>query len=343
MKKNILVVTAACFSLFCLTGFAQAKPVKPSSSKTAVNIKPQVAAHAINGIAAVVNDSLITNEDLNNQVNLIRVKLKKSHTAIPSLSELREQVLQQMIGRELQLQQVKNLKIKVSKKQLDTSINKIAVQNKMTTAQLYASAAKAGFSKAGFEKEISNEILMQMVQSKEVASRISISKQEVDDYLHVLSSDHKQADTYHLGDILVSLPASPSPAQVQAAKAKAAKMIKELKAGADFKKLAFSSSNGLHALQGGDLGWRKMAELPTPFVSYVEKMKNGQVDGPIRTPNGFHVIKLLGVKSSGLKGTPEEKRKQVEQMIFERQFNQALINWVAQLRAQSYIKIEGAQ
>lgn len=295
-------------------------------------------ADPFNGIAAVVNKSVITQDDLNNQVAMVKERLQQHHVQLPSEMVLKQQVLQQLIDRELQLQQAERAGIKVSPTQVDTAIKRIAEQNHLSVAQLYQSSEQDGYTKKSFRAEVSKEILMQLIQNHEVAARISISKQEVEDYLSILAHSHRQLTEYHLGDILLALPESPSPAQVAKAEKKAQTVVAQLKHGANFEKLAVANSSGEEALKGGDLGWRKLAELPTPFVKDAESMKVGQVAGPIRTPNGFHVIKLLGMRHAGLKGTRAEQEKQVEQMIFERQFNQQLLNWIAQLRAQAYIK-----
>ena len=295
---------------------------------------------SVNKIVAVVNSSVITADDLNTQVALIKQRLQKSNTPLPDEKTLQQQVLQQMIDRELQLQQAAGLNLTVSNKQVDEAIARVAKQNHMTKAQLLKSVEDVGFTPKSFKEEVKKEILMQMVQGREVAPRVSISAQEVNDYLNILKSSRQSLVEYHLGDILIALPESPSPEQVEAAQVKAEQLIKELRSGENFEKLAVATSGGQQALQGGDLGWRKLAELPTPFVNVTQGLKVNQVAGPIRTPNGFHVIKLLGIKNTGgLSGNAAEQRKQVEEMLFERQFNQALLNWIAQLRAQAYIKI----
>ncbi len=296
-------------------------------------------ADSFNSIAAVVNNNVITQDDLNSQLAMIKKRLEHRSVQLPSDTILKQQVLQQLIDRELQLQQAQRLGIKVTSAQIDTAIKRIAAQNHLSVAQLYKSSEQDGYTKASFRSEVGKEILMQLVQGREVAARISISKQEVDDYLGVLASSHRQLTEYRLGDILISLPESPSPTQVEAAQNKAKAVVEKLKKGGNFEKLALANSSGQQALQGGNLGWRKLAELPTPFVKDAESMKVGQVAGPIRTPNGFHVIKVLGIRHSGLKGSHAEQEKQVEQMIFEREFSQQLMNWIAQLRAQAYIKV----
>ncbi|OGT29976.1 MAG: hypothetical protein A3E87_09575 [Gammaproteobacteria bacterium RIFCSPHIGHO2_12_FULL_35_23] len=298
------------------------------------------AAQPLDSIAAVVNDQVITNAEINTKVNLIESQLQASNTPMPNPAALRTQVLQQMINETLQLQMASRYHLKVSKEQLEQALQHVAEQNGLTVEELYQSAEKNGFTVASFNKELKKEILMQMVQQQAVSSRISISEEEVDDYLANLSKNQQGNSEYDVADILITLPDSPTPEQVQQAESNALKVVQQLKQGTNFKQLAIEVSGGAQALQGGDLGWRKLAELPTPFVPYAEKMKANQVAGPIRTPNGFHVIKLLGVRSvADSQGTPDEQRKQVEEMIYEREFNQALLNWIAQLRAQAYIKI----
>jgi peptidyl-prolyl cis-trans isomerase SurA len=293
----------------------------------------------IDGVAAIVNSQVITQNQLDKQVALIKSRLQKHHVALPGDQVLSQQVLQHMITQALQVQQAKRLGIKASSSDVNAAIQRIAQQNHLTVSQLYASVDKDGFSKQEFEAQIKKEILIQKAEAAEVGSKISISAQQVNDVLSVYKNN-KSADEYQLGDIVIALPSSPSPAQVAQARNKAENIIAKLRKGESFQKLAAANSANPQAFQGGALPWQKLAMLPTPFVPYAKTMKAGQVAGPIRTPNGFHVIKLLAKRgSTGLQGTVKQQRREVEEMIFQRELQQASVNWIAQLRAQAYIKI----
>jgi len=305
-----------------------------------MSISAAYASTPINAMVAIVGKEIITQTQLNNRVKQIKAQFRKSNTPLPSNEVLSKQVLQQMINTQLQIQAATSSGLKVSATQLTQALQRIAKQNHMSLAELYKSVTKTGYTPKTFRDEIKNEILIQTLEQRDVASRISISKQEVDDYLHIMKNTGAAINQYHLQNILIELPAEPTTAEINAAKKKAEQVLAKLHKGGNFKTLAASVSSDQQALQGGDLGWRRIAELPTPFVRAVEKMKAGEVAGPIRTPNGFHIIKLLAIRNdAGLKGDAAQQRKEVEQMLFERKLNEEIITWAQGLRSQAYIKI----
>lgn len=318
MKKNLLI----CSILFSL------------SFST-----PSFANQPINGIAAVVNDSIITQADLDKRIAAIKVQIQKSGAPAPSNGELCQQVLQQMIDRKLQLQKADELGLTATDSDVDKAMQHIAEQNHVSQAALMNMLKTNGINEKDFKSDIHDEILIQEAQGKFVASRISVSPEEVDDFMHDFVQTNNAATEFHLQDILIGLPDSPTTEQIAKAKAHADQIAAALRKGANFQQLAQANSKGEQALEGGDLGWKKLGELPTPFVTSVASMQTGQIAGPIQTPNGFHILKLLAVRNqSGLTGTPAQRKTQAENMIFQRKLQEDLINWISQLRAQAYIK-----
>ena len=264
---------------------------------------------------AIVNDEVILNSELTTQIAHMKAKLTQEKATMPSDKELRKQILQQMIDTKLQLQFATRTGVKISNSELNKAITQIAKQNKQTTKELYASVKKQGWTIAGFRQEIKNEGLAQKLANRAVSSKIRISPQEIDDALKAAISSSQTMPDYHLTNILVPIPDTPTPNQVSQAQQQAEKLVAQLKAGADFQKTSEEKLNG-EVLQGGDLGWRKLPELPEAFEKHVTKMKIGDIAGPIKTPNGFHIIKLLGVKQNKVKNTITEAKIQ---MIFIKQ------------------------
>lgn len=274
--------------------------------------KKEQPAVAINRIVAIVNDKVITQAQLNDELIMIKKRLTQAGTPLPSDHVLKQQVLQQMINQTLQLQLADKTGIRVSNYELNAALQRIAKQNNQTLAGLYQAVKRDGWTVDSFRKEIRDEIIIQKLQNRELAPRVSISEQEVDDYLQASASKSNAMPEYHLGDILIALPDTPSPAQVMQAKKKAEAIMQKLKSGADFKKVAVAVSGDTEeALEGGDLGWRKLAELPTAFAAAVKNMKIGEVAGPIQAPNGFHIIKLLGKHNAALGRTAIEAEVQI--------------------------------
>lgn len=296
--------------------------------------KPEV----INQVVAVVDNAVITSDEVSRQLALIKYRVKKQgkEKMLPPDKVLRTQILQQLINRSLQTQIAKQSGIKATSAQVTQAIARIAKQNKLSTRSLYQHMKKNGFSIKQFRDEVKGEIIMQTLQGRDVASRINISQAEVND---VLKRMRQQSVEYDVGDILIAIPAVPTPAQVAKAQAKAKAIIAKIHHGANFSHLAMTDSQASNALKGGDLGWRKLAELPAVFADRVVSMNPGEVTGPVKAANGFHIIKLYGLKNVKLPKSAAAQRKEVERLLFQQQFQQALITWMQQLRSEAYVKI----
>ncbi|MBU1629006.1 MAG: SurA N-terminal domain-containing protein, partial [Gammaproteobacteria bacterium] len=233
---------------------------------------------ALDRIAAVVNDDVITETQLDNQVRLAQAQLKRQNIQMPNTAELRKNILQHMIDLKLQLQLAKRSNIEISNTELNQAIRRLSAQNHLTQAQMYASVQQEGLSIQTFRDQLKKELTVQKLQGQMIASRIQITPQEVNDYLQ--ANPAQTSPQYHLANILIALPDEPTPAQLKTVRDKAEAIVKKLRSGTDFKQLAATESRGSQALQGGDLGWRKAAELPEVFASHVKHMKQGEVAGP---------------------------------------------------------------
>ncbi len=254
---------------------------------------------SLDAVMAVVNDQVITSSQFNQQLDLIKKQLAVSHTPFPPEAQLRHQVLQHMIDVSLQKQIAKSSGVNISDDALNQTISQIAAQNNLTVAQLTQKLAQQGISLNDYRSQIKDEMTIAQIDQQAVGGTININQQEVNDMLRTVKVNDLAGDTqsamaaYHLKDILISLPDSPTPDQIDQAQKQAISLIAKLRAGADFSQAAVAVSQDQNALQGGDLGWRKLAELPDPFIAYVKTMQIGDIAGPIRTPNGFHIIKLV--------------------------------------------------
>lgn len=338
--KKISLLLVSLFSLGCAfnavaaeTASSQATSVK-ESEKTE---KPSQAKQPLDRIVAIVNDSVITNNELEAQVILVKETLNKRNMPIPPEKVLRKQVLQHMIDTELEMQMAKNVGIEVDSHDIDEAIERIAKQNNVSLEELHKIIAAQGMSWKVYRKSIKKEITVSQLQQKVVGS-ILVTDQEVDNFLasNAGSLSSKISESFHLEDILIPLPADPSSQEVQAAQQRAYAVLTRLKNGANFNQIAIEESSGSDALQGGDLGFRQLPELPEAFATAVVKMKPGDLSDPIRTANGWHIIKLVAVEGGGATGTPD--KEQVKRMLYQRKFNEALENWMLKIRGTSYIQ-----
>ena len=261
------------------------------------------AVKELNGIAAVVDDDVITWHELDQRVASISKQLQQKGTRLPPNNILERQILERMIIEKLQLASAKQLGIQVNDEQLNLIITKIASENGMNLEQFRQRLASDGMGFADFREQIRSEVLISRLKTKQVDNRVTVTPQEVDAFLEAQKGQQEQNAEYHLRHILVALPGSASPEQVKAGRDKAENLLKQLQQGADFKQIAISYSDGQQALEGGDLGWRRLGQLPTQFAEVVAKMEPGQVSPILRSSSGFHLLKL------------EEKRGEKKVMV----------------------------
>lgn len=245
----------------------------------------------IDRIVAVVDDDVITWTELQGRVELITRQLQQQGTPIPAPEVLNRQILERMIVERIQLKAARERGIRVDDETVNQVVGRIAEENGMNLMQFYNVLERDGYSFAQFRENIRNEITISRLQSRELEGRISITAQEVDRLLENRERFGSGAE-YRLSHIFISVPEAASPGVVDAARRKATEVQQRLQEGADFRQMAVAYSDGQKALEGGDLGWRKAGELPTLFAAAVVKMEQGAVSDLIRSPNGFHLLKL---------------------------------------------------
>lgn len=257
-------------------------------------------AHAeiLDTIVAVVEDDVILERELQKEVAIIEQRIQQSGAALPPAYVLRKQVLEKMIVDKLQRQLAEKAGITVSEEQLNSSAADIARRNNMDVEQFRAELERQGMSYQSFLDNIRNEIIINQLRGREIGGRIKVTDREVEHYLETQDKIGEESSQYHLGHILIAVKEGASSTEIQQAMSKADGLVKKLQAGQDFSQLAISDSDDANALKGGDLGWRTMSEIPTLFVNEIRQMKQGEVSEPIRSPSGFHIIKMLELKST---------------------------------------------
>jgi peptidyl-prolyl cis-trans isomerase SurA len=179
---------------------------------------------------------------------------------------------------------------------LRNSVADIARRNNLSVDEFRIELEGQGLSFQNFEESIRNEIIINQLRAREVGSRIKVTDREVSHFLETQGDLSEETVQYHLGHILVAIPEAASSSVIQKARKKASKIVDDLREGADFKQTAVAESDGGNALNGGDLGWRTIGEIPTLFVDRLSTLNQGQIAELIRSPSGFHIIKLMGLK-----------------------------------------------
>ncbi|MBL8258702.1 MAG: peptidylprolyl isomerase [Candidatus Competibacteraceae bacterium] len=268
---------------------------------------------ALDAIVAVVNDDVITRRELNEGMTSIERQLRQRKVPIPPRPALERQVLERMILAQLQARAAERGGITVDDATLNAAIETLARNNKMTLTQMRQTVEKDGIPYAKFRDDVRRELLGARLRQKLVDSQLQVSEQDVESLQAQLASqggfglgaeenaggNGGGARQFHIAHILIALPEGPSPQQIEAARRRAGEVLAQLRKGADFQQLAVSESGGQQALEGGDLGWRGVEQLPTVFAPVVPKLRPGQFSEPIRSPSGFHIVKLIEVRGGG--------------------------------------------
>ena len=250
-------------------------------------------------IVAVVNTDIITLSDLNDRTNLIGQQLAKQNIALPEQSILMRQVLEKIILDTVQKQYAKEVGLKIDDAQLDQAIGRIAEDNKLSAAAFRAAVEKEGVTFNKFREEIRSEMLLAQLREREVDNRVVVTDAEIDAQLQQEKSLGASAqDEYELAHILVTVPENSAPDKVAQLQKKIESAYAQLKKGVDFAEVAASFSEAPDALRGGNLGWRSAARLPSMFAESLAQLKPAEYSGILRSPNGFHIVKLINKRSS---------------------------------------------
>ncbi|MGD7036450.1 peptidylprolyl isomerase [Methylotuvimicrobium buryatense] len=261
-----------------------------------ISISVPVFSQTLDRIVAIVEDDVILDAELQAEVDVIAQRIKASNAVVPPSYILRKQVLEKLIIEKLQRQLAERSGIALNDEMLASAAADIARRNNMTPAQFRVELEKQSISYRSFLENLRNEVIINQLRGREIGSRVNVSDREVEHFLETESKLGGEATQYHLGHILVAIPEGASSAVIQKAKQKAEEIIQDLRGGRDFVQVAMSQSDGSEALTGGDLGWRSINQVPTLFVDEVGDMKEGDVSDPIRSPSGFHVLKMLELK-----------------------------------------------
>ncbi|MHA7840298.1 MAG: peptidylprolyl isomerase [Gammaproteobacteria bacterium] len=259
----------------------------------------EAPAVPLNGIAAVVNDDIITQQELNHRLQTVKKDFAQNHRALPKDEVLRKQVLNHFINEKLQLQVAQHTGVVIDDATLDAAVKKIREANHQDETTFKASLQAEGLTISEFRQQLKNQMLIHKLFERDVGSHITVTEEQVNNILHSPQYNPMNIKEYRVYDLLVELSDEPTSDEVRAAKKKITKLLADLHNGKDFKQLVVAESDGEDALQNGDLGWRRLEALPSIFIEPVKNMLPGNVAGPIRAPNGFHLILLGDLRQNG--------------------------------------------
>jgi peptidyl-prolyl cis-trans isomerase SurA len=269
-----------------------AQPAPPAEPAAGRNSRP------IDRIVAIVNDEVITANELKSRAALAEAQLKRQKIQPPRREVLERQVLERMIVDRAQLQLARETGVRVDDGTVNAAIARVAESNGLTVPVLRERLEADGVSFSQFREDIRQDIILNRLREREVDSRVQISDSELDNFIAEQAGIAADAQEVNLGQILLRVPEGSDSTRIESVRKQADELVAQLKGGADFARLAASSSNAPEALQGGELGWRNVERLPTLFIDAIKELKTGDISGIVRSPNGFHILKVLGRRSA---------------------------------------------
>jgi len=254
----------------------------------------QKGVEVIDRIVVVVNDEVITRHELNERTRVATAQLRQQGAPLPPREVLERQILERMITDRVQLQFAKQTGLRIDDTELDRAISRIAAENKLSLPQLRAALEKDGVPFSKFREEIRGEITIARLREREVDNRITVTDGEIDNFIRTQQGSAGRNDEFNISHILVTVPENASPETIEARRERAQQALAQIKGGADFRQVAATFSDAPDALQGGALGWRDSSRLPPLFLEAVEGLHPGEVSAILRSPNGFHLLRLNG-------------------------------------------------
>jgi peptidyl-prolyl cis-trans isomerase SurA len=268
------------------------------------------AAHAVtlvDRIVAVVNKEVITYSELNEAVGMAERQMRRQGTPSPERAVLERQMLERLILDKAQLQLARETGIRIDELQLDRAVERIAQTNNMTLADFRRALEADGIVFDSWRNDVRQQMMMARLREREVENRVQVTDSEVDLFLDQQKT-HPDGAEYNLAHILVRIPEQASPERIRQARERAEQALAEAKGGAPFARVAASFSDAPDALQGGALGWRSHDRLPELFAEVLSQMKPGEVNGPLRSPAGFHLVQLIDVRGAGTQAPVRQTR-----------------------------------
>ena len=280
----------------------------PAQAQLLPNAGASAPSNTLDRIVAVVNEDVILQSELDNAVRSVQQQYASQPGQLPPLNVLLQQVLDRLILMKLQLQKADDRGIHVSDTQVDQAVAQVAQQNKMTPDQLRTEVERTGQDFASFRQQLADQLTVQQLHQNVVHDSVSVTDSEID---NLLASPSYKAGEVHLAHIQISIPSGADAAAIQAAAAKAEQAEAAIKGGMDFHAAAIRYSDAPDALDGGDLGWRRMDEIPPAFADTVANMKPGDVSPALRGPTGFHILKLIGQRAPAKQIVTEYHARQI--------------------------------
>jgi len=271
----------------------------------------QAVETELDRVAAIVNGGVVLESEIKTMIATIKQQAEKNSQSLPSDRALRTQITDKLINDNLILQLGERMGVQISDAQLDETISNMAQESNLTLEEFRQSIVSDGVGYEKYRESIRTEMISGEVRRSAVGRRIYISPQEISNLLNVMKEQTNDNVEYNLGHILIEFPADPSQEDMATSKSRADKVIELLNNGSDFARIAIASSGDDTALEGGDIGWKSINEMPTLFSEVVDGKDKGAVLGPIRTGLGFSIVKILDIRGKEVVEIEETKSRHI--------------------------------
>lgn len=276
MNKKYLPCLLALFAML-VTGFSDAQ----KTTKT------------VDFIIAIVNDSVITRHELNEILQITLAQLKKNEIKFPPMDVLEKQLLERTITTRIQLQLAKEIGVTVSDNDLEQTLDRIAKGNNMSRGEFFTVLEKSGIKLTKFRSEIRSEMILSRLKDREVLREISITEEEINDFLRTQENFSRDAEEYQTAHIMIRITEEADASTVESRHQRAKAALVKLKNGAQFSQVAAEFSDAADAMEGGVLDWKPITQFPIKFASELKLIKSGELTPIMRSPSGFHIIQLI--------------------------------------------------
>jgi len=272
----------------------------------------------VDRVVAVVNDEAITLHELRTRANMVERQLRSQGTPLPSRDVLEQQLLERMIIDRVQLQFAKETGLRVSDGDVDAALRRIAENNRMSLADFRAALERDQVVWAKFRDDIRQEITIARLRDREVDNRVVISEGEVDNYLANAATPGagNEGEMVQLAHIVVRVPEAANSQQLARIRERTEQALAQIRRGEDFAKVAAVFSDATDALSGGVMAPRAMDRLPTLYSDAAKELKPGESSGILRSPAGFHIIKMLG-RQGGMAALPALRQTHARHILIK--------------------------
>ena len=305
---HLLARLVACIAVFATAACALAALAQgPAPAPARANVSLDQAV-LLERVVAIVNDEALTQFDVNEQKRVVLEQMKTQKVTPPASEVLEKQLLERLITERVLMQVAKETGIRVDDTQVERTIARIAQDNKLSTEDFRKAVEREGMLFSKYREDVRNEIVVQRLRDREVEGRVNVSDAEVDHFLATVAAQAGGDVEYRVSHILVLVPEQASPDQIDARLRRAEDALREVRSGVDFGQVAAGYSDAPDALQGGNLGWRAPARLPTVFADPVRSLKPGEASGVLRSASGFHIVKLLETRNRNAPTVVQQSR-----------------------------------